>query len=88
MWFYPPKEKPDKGFVPIGKWRPSRKGDKEEWSYPPKPVGKVEDKREFKELDETIVGFVKKELIVSQETDLLTVLVNFIVNAFFQGKLW
>ena len=45
IWFYPPNEKPDEGFVPIGKWRPRKR----EWSYPPKPIGKVEDKRKFKE---------------------------------------
>jgi hypothetical protein len=51
LWFYPPNEKTDEGFEPIGKWRPSKKSEKEEWSYPPKSVGRVEDKREFKEFE-------------------------------------
>ena len=48
LWFYPPNENSDKGFEPIGKWRPSKKA---EWSYPPQNVGKVEDKREFREFE-------------------------------------
>jgi len=52
VWFYPPNEKVDKDFKPIGKWRPSTK-DKPEWSYPPKPVRKIEDKREFKRFEPT-----------------------------------
>jgi len=51
LWFYPPNEKPDEGFEPIGKWRPSKKVVKEVWSYPPKSVGRVEDKRQFKEFE-------------------------------------
>lgn len=49
LWFYPPNEKPDEGFEPLGKWRPK----KAEWSYPPKSIGKVEDKRKFKEFTRT-----------------------------------
>ena len=51
LWFYPPNEKTDEGFEPIGKWRPSKKLVKEVWSYPPKSVGRVEDKRQFKEFE-------------------------------------
>jgi hypothetical protein len=50
LWFYPPDEKVHKDFKPIGKWRPSTK-DKPEWSYPPKPIGKIEDTRKFKKFE-------------------------------------
>ena len=61
LWFYPPGEKPDEDFEPIGKWRPSKKLLKTEWSWPPKSVGKVSDTREFKEFQSPVrrVGKLK-----------------------------
>ena len=44
LWFYPPDEEFDDGFQPIGKWKMIKQS-----FWPPRSIGKVEDKRQFKQ---------------------------------------
>jgi len=44
LWFYPPDEEIDDGFQPIGKWKMMK-----ESLWPPKSIGHVVDKRQFKQ---------------------------------------
>lgn len=59
LWFYPPKEEIDEGFEPIGKWRPSKKGERAEWSWPPKPIGKVKATHQFSQFERSPRGVGK-----------------------------
>ena len=44
LWFYPPDEEMDDNFQPIGKWKMMKEN-----LWPPKSIGHVVDKRQFKQ---------------------------------------